>query len=46
MPIDVAGPGVGDPAPALSLTTSDGSTLSLGGMLGQKILLVFYRGAW
>lgn len=46
MPIDVAGPGVGDRAPAFNLPTSDGSTLSLDGLRGQKILLVFYRGAW
>lgn len=46
MPLDVAGPTIGDTAPDFSLTAAGGEELALKKLRGQKVLLVFYRGAW
>lgn len=44
---DGARPAVGDEAPDFSLPSSDGETVTLSSMRGQKkVLLVFFRGTW
>lgn len=46
MPLEVAGPNVGERAPDFSLNEADGRSVSLSNLEGKKILLIFYRGAW
>ena len=46
MPLEIAGPNIGDAAPEFSLPEATGDRLSLGGLRGTRVLLVFYRGAW
>lgn len=42
-----ARPAVGEEAPDFTLTSSDGETLTLSAMRGEKkVLLVFFRGTW
>jgi cytochrome oxidase Cu insertion factor (SCO1/SenC/PrrC family) len=43
----VSEPKVGDAAPPLSLTSANGSTVSLKDYAGKsKLVLIFYRGYW
>lgn len=46
MPLNVAGPNVGDEAPDFTLTEAGGESLELKSLRPQRVLLVFYRGAW
>ncbi len=40
-------PAVGDPAPALSLTATDGPTQELAALRGtSRAVVVFFRGSW
>lgn len=46
MPLEVAGPSTGDTAPDFTLTEASSESVSLQQLHGQKVLLIFYRGAW
>jgi len=39
-------PRVGERFPEFTLPTSNGTTFSLAGARGRRLLLIFYRGAW
>ncbi len=46
MPLDTAGPNVGDLAPDFTLESADGRSVRLQDLRGRPLALVFYRGGW
>jgi peroxiredoxin len=46
MPLEVAGPTIGDTGPDFTLTEASGETIHLAAQHGRPVVLIFYRGGW